>query len=173
MFVVFSSSLHPDSRSRILARAACASFEQNGETVEFIDLAQLQLPRCDGDTCYGDPQVQRMSQLIREANGVLIASPIYNYDVNAEAKNLVELTGQAWTEKVVGFLCAAGGTSSYMAPMGIANSLMLDFRSIIVPRFVYITGDAIEGGDAVNEDTQARVDELVSRLVTIANALQD
>jgi FMN reductase len=37
--------------------------------------------------------------------------------------------------KVVGFLCAAGGKSSYMSVMRLANSLMLDFRCLIIPHF--------------------------------------
>jgi NAD(P)H-dependent FMN reductase len=73
---------------------------------------------------------------VNSARAVIIATGIYNYDANAAVKNLVELTGDAWENKVVGFLCAAGGMSSYMSIMSLANSLMLDFRSIIVPRFV-------------------------------------
>ena len=41
--------------------------------------------------------------------------------------NLVELTGRLWENKVVGFLCSAGGPGSYMSIMGLANSLMLDY----------------------------------------------
>lgn len=50
-----------------------------------------------------------------EGNGcahVLVAAPIYNFDVSAAIKNLVEQTGRAWTDKVVGFLCSAGGRAS-------------------------------------------------------------
>ena len=75
-------------------------------------------------------------------DGIVVATPIYNYDASAAAKNLVELTGRAWQNKVVGFLCAAGGDGSYMSIMALANSLMLDFRCVIVPRFVYATGGA-------------------------------
>ena len=46
------------------------------------------------------------------------------------------MAGRAFTGKPVGFVCAAGGRSSYMAVLGLANSLMLDFRCLIVPRFV-------------------------------------
>ncbi len=54
---------------------------------------------------------------------------------------MIELAGSAWEDKIVGFLCAAGGMSSYMSVMAYANSLMLDFRCVIIPRFVYATGD--------------------------------
>ena len=68
-------------------------------------------------------------------DAIVVAVPIYVYDTNAAIKNFVDLSGRAWTDKPVGFLCAAGGPSSYMAILGLANSLMLDFRCLIVPRF--------------------------------------
>ena len=127
MFLVFSTSLRPASRSRLLATLAASHFEQLGASVELIDLARFPLPPCDGQSCYSDPNVMLVAEKIRVARGILMASPIYNFDVSSVAKNLVEVTGQAWREKTVGFLCAAGGRGSYMSIMGIANSLMLDF----------------------------------------------
>ena len=60
-------------------------------------------------------------------------------------KNMIELTGSAWEDKIVGFLCAAGGHTSYMSVMSYANSLMLDFRCVIIPRFAFATSDAFDG----------------------------
>jgi FMN reductase len=88
--------------------------------------------------------------------------PIYNYASGASAKNLIELTGSAWSDKVVGFLCAAGGHSSYMSILGLANSLMLDFRCLINPRFVYTDGSAFEGGQITDSEIKKRIEELAS-----------
>ena len=99
----------------------------------------------------------------------MIASPIYNYDVSASCKNMIELTGKAWTDKVVGFLVAAGGVSSYMGVMGLANSLMLDFRCLIAPRFVYSTGQAFAGDQIAEEDVIVRIDELAKKMIQLSN----
>lgn len=171
MFLVISSSLHPDSRSRILAQACVDRLTTIGEETEFFDLCIKPLPFCDGATAYGDPFVQELTSLIKQADGILLASPVYNYDVNAAAKNAIELTGRAWTGKVVGMMFAAGGQGSYMSAMGVANSLMLDFRCIIVPRFLYATGDAFEGNHLADENIQQRVEQLVADTVRIARAL--
>ena len=105
---------------------------------------------------------------------MLVAAPIYNFDVSAAIKNLVEQTGRAWTDKVVGFLCSAGGRASYMSVMAMANSLMLDFRCVIVPRFVYATGDDFsdQGTEAlvISSDVTERVDELAAEVVRLAGA---
>ena len=122
MYLVISCSLRPASRARILARRAHECLTTAGHEAELIDLIDHPLPLCDGDTSYDAEHVAKLDALIRSAQGVLIGTPVYNYDASAATKNLIELTGQAWTNKVVGFLCAAGGSGSYKSIMGLANS---------------------------------------------------
>ncbi|WP_168564331.1 NADPH-dependent FMN reductase [Crateriforma spongiae] len=171
MLLVLSSSLHPTSRSRILAKAAYQRLDQQGRQCYFFDLAETPLPPCDGATAYGHENVADLAQRIRDADAILIASPVYNYDVNAAIKNAVELTGKAWTDKVVGLMLAAGGAGSYMSAMGLANSLMLDFRCLIVPRFIYATGESFEGNSLADDSISDRVDLLIRETLTISDAL--
>lgn len=170
-FLVISCSLNPNSRSRILARTAHARLLQMGLDADFIDLQDFTLPFCDGDACYEEPVVQELARRIQDAEGLLVATPVYNFDVNAAAKNLLELTGSSWADKVVGFLCAAGGRTSYMAVMGFANSLMLDCRCTVVPRFVYATDAAFRGDEATDEVVLERIDEVAASVVRYARAL--
>ncbi len=170
-YLVLSCSLNPASRSRVLARRAAELIELRGEAVAYADLRDYALPMCNAGDCYEHPDVQRLAGLIREARGVLLATPVYNYAASASAKNLIELTGSAWTNQLVGFLCAAGGRSSYMAVMALANSLMLDFRSIVLPRFVF-TDEADFNGDAfADENIDNRLGDLAQTLVTLGTAI--
>ena len=170
-YLTISCSLHPQSRSRVLAQAAHQRLQALGVNARFVDLRELGLPQCDGAACYSEPAVTAVTEMIRAAHGVLLAVPIYNYDAGATAKNLIELTGDAWTGKVTGFACAAGGEGSYMGVMGLANSLMLDFRAVIVPRFVYTDGEAFDGNTIVAADIRKRVDDLAETLVRFGSAL--
>lgn len=170
--LVISSSLHPNSRSRLLAGEAVSRLRQSGHATELFDLSQTPLPACDGDTAYGHADVTRLAGMIESASAVIVASPVYNYDVNAAVKNAVELTGRAWTGKVVGLMLAAGGAGSYMSAMGLANSLMLDFRCLIVPRFVYATGDAFEGDAVVDEGVLARLQTLIDETLRLSAAIR-
>ncbi len=131
-YVVVSASLREASLSRALANELVAYYRESKLNSQLLDLRQVELPFCDADTAYEHPNVETCQALLNSARVIIVATPIYNFDVNAAAKNLVELTGDAWENKVVGFLCAAGGASSYMSVMGLANSLMLDFRSVII-----------------------------------------
>ena len=171
MILLLSCSLNPASRSRVLAHAAHERFLALGETVEFIDLQNWPLPLCDGATAYSDANAQRLSELARRADAIVIASPVYNYGVSAAAKNLVELTGRSWTGKVVGMLFAAGGWGSYMSGMPLANSLMLDFRCLVIPRYVYSSGPAIENGVIVDAGLALRIDELAREVLRVSRAL--
>lgn len=174
--VVISCSLHPQSRSHVLARAAQDDLLNLGIDVQLIDLRDQELAFADGVHASKAPDAQALATAIRDTSAVLLAMPIYNWDVNAAAKNLLEVTSRAWDRKVVGFLCVAGGQSSYMSVMGLANSLMLDFRCIIMPRYIYATGGDF-GDDRQptmfisSETIRSRVTELAETTATLASVI--
>jgi FMN reductase len=171
--VVLSASLNDKSRSRILAEAAAGTLsEQDESTVEVADLRDFDLPFCNAGSAYSAPDVNRLKAILEGAEGIIVASPIYNFDVNAALKNALELTGDAWNGKVVAFLNAAGGSGSYMSVMSFANSLMLDFRAIILPRFVYATGKDFDENNVVNAEIAARIAELARETRRFAKALR-
>jgi NAD(P)H-dependent FMN reductase len=134
-----------------------------------IDLRDAPLPLCDGETAYEHPAVGPLSQLISDARVVMIATPIYNFDASAALKNLIELTGDSWGNKVVGFLCAAGGNSSFMSIMSLANSLMLDFRCLIIPRIVYATRNDFSDGTVNSPELRRRVEQLATVSIRTRN----
>ena len=170
--LVVSTSGNPDSNSRRMGQIAFAVLQKAKVDCEWLDINQLDLPLCDADACYTQPAAQKLSATIEKADGIIVATPVYNYDVSAATKNMVELTGSAWEDKVVAFLCAAGGMGSYMSVMAFANSLMLDFRSVIVPRFVYATGDAFSDGRLIDSKVQKRIEHVVAELVRFTKALR-
>ena len=156
--LILCTSLNPSSKSRLLAEAASAALTTEGVEHTTLDLRDLPLPLCDGGAAYGHPNTAKAGEIIKAADGIIIASPIYNFDVNAALKNLIELTGKgAWANKTVAFLNSAGGHSSYMSVMAVANSLMLDFRCVIVPRFVYATPADFDDTGISNDGVRDRV----------------
>ena len=170
--LVISTSSNPDSNSRRMGRVAFAHLQKRKVDCAWIDISEMDLPLCDGGKCYGMPSSKKLSAAIEAADGILVAAPVYNYDVAAAAKNMIELTGSAWQDKIVGFLCAAGGTASYMSVMAYANSLMLDFRCVIIPRFVFATGDAFDGDKIADKKVTARVEQVANDLVRFTEALR-
>lgn len=164
MLLIVSCSLNPASKSRELAKLLRSHYVHEEYPCEFVDLADYTLPHCDGQTAYDHPQVKMLLEKTQKAEAIIMALPIYNFGVSAAAKNFIELAGTGFEGKVIGFICAAGGQRSYMSIMNLANSLMLDFRCLIVPKFVYI-----DPADTP-EQTHPRLHELLQTIVRLKDA---
>src|ERR1700682_5543551 len=171
-YLVISTSGNPESNSRRLGRVAFAHLQKQGVDCAWIDLSEMDLPLCDADKCYGMPSSKKLSAAIEAADGILVAAPVYNYYLAAAAKKMIELTRRPWEDKVVGVLCAAGGAASYMSVMAYANSLMLDFRCVIIPRFVFATGDAFDGENITDKKITERIEQVADDLVRFTKALR-
>jgi FMN reductase len=170
-YLVISSSLRTSSRSRVLAEYLREHYESQQVSCAFLDLRAFNLPMCDGDAAYSHPDVGKCAELITGARVIIAATPVYNFDACAALKNLIELTGDSWEDKIVGFVCAAGGSSSYMSVMSLANSLMLDFRCLIIPRFVYATRKDFSEDKVPTDEIKERVARLAQASLAIKNAV--
>ena len=82
-------------------------------------------------------------------------------------QNLIEVTSKAWVGKIVGFVCAAGGNNSYMAPVSMMNSLMLHNRCLIIPRFVYASSEDFLNDNSFNDDIKERLEQLVNEAIKL------
>jgi len=169
--LIISCSLANESRSRTVGKLIFDRIKKVGAVVDWVDLAHVTLPLCDGDSALEEPHALALLEKIKQAHGIVLCSPIYNYDVNAVAKNLIELTGDAWIGKVVGLAYASGGIRSYLAGMGIIQSLLVDFRCIIYPRFVHATADSFEGRDLTDEEVLERINEFAAGFTTLVSRL--
>ena len=166
-FLVISTSLREGSRSKIMAKALAESVKDS----DFFDLQKKSLPMCDGDKCYDLPEVIDFRKKVKNAKGIIMAIPIYNFNVSSGAKNIIELGGKMLYDKVFGFICAAGGKSSYMSVMSFANSLMIDYRCFIIPKFVYALKNDFDGDKITNPEIKQRISELGKDLIRISEAL--
>jgi len=152
--LIVSTALRPQSKTLVLARAMAEYLAAAGLEPDLFDLASEPLPSCDGASCYGEPLVKAATERVKRAGGVVFCSPIYNYQLNSAAKNFVELTNDGWPDKIVGIVANAGGERSFLSVLTLANSLWVDHRCLVAPRFVYATGTAFgedgtlpEGGE--------------------------
>ena len=147
--------------------------EKHLKDVTFFDLQESPLPMCDGDEWYDLPEVLDFREKVKNAKGIIMAIPVYNYNVSSGAKNAVELGGRMLYDKIFGFICAAGGKSSYMSVMSLANSLMIDFRCYVIPKFVYATKHDFEDNKIENSEIKERLKELGNELIRVTKALDN
>ncbi len=170
--LIIATSLNPDSRSQALARVAIDLAKKEKLEADLLDLREYPLPLAGSDAAWDDKNVQKLKTLMQGYSKFIFAMPIYNYDGNAAAKNLLELCGGSYLEgTTAGFICAAGGKASYMSALGMMNSLMLDFRVWIAPRFVYATEADWTSKDW--HDKKSLKPELLERLKTVVLDVQN
>lgn len=156
--VVLCASLSVDSNTRHLCRHAYDHTQRQGMDAVYIDLQDHRILPYGEE---GGEGVEYLQQQLAAAEGIVIGFPLYNYTMNASLKAVIEHCGSCFEDKVVGIMSAAGGRASYMSVMAVAQSLMLDFRSWIVPRCVYAPrGDFAADGIGRPEVGQ-RVEQLV------------
>ena len=156
--LIIGTSLDPDSRSQQLARVAFQICQTQNINAEVLDLRDYDLPIAGSADSFDSGLVQELEARVSQYHKIIFTVAIYNYDVSAAAKNFLELVGGSWLEgAVIGFICTAGGKNSYMSVMGFANSLMLDFRAWIAPRFVY----ALKADDLRGQELKTRIEALV------------
>jgi NAD(P)H-dependent FMN reductase len=174
---IIATSLNPDSKSLILAQRAHHRLQELGVSASLSNLRDLPLPLCDGTQAIShDANAWKLRQEVQRATHVLFALPIYNYAVNAAAKNVIELLfnwgcwyEDEWDEyvmgKTAGLLCAGGNHHSRMAALSFANSLMMECWWWIVPHQVYAVTSDFESGRIVNQKTLDRIDRLLEHLL--------
>ncbi len=170
-YLIISSSLNKHSRSRVLARHAQTIFASFNRQADFIDLQDYDLPFCDGQDTLNHPQVLHLKSLIGRAKTLLLAAPVYNYGMNGALKNLFDLTTSAWQEKLVGLMLAGGGKASYMAGMSFLNSLMINARCLIIPRFVFALEGEIGASQIQSQEIERRLRELVETALRLSERL--
>ncbi len=172
MIIVISTSRHPDSKSRILAKIAYQELQKKNQEVQFLDLQELSLPICDGKDAYNHTDAIKATELIKKATAIILALPIYNYSAAASCKNLIELTGNEWKDKPVAIITASGSHLSFLASSNIVLPLLFDFRCYIIPKMVtadssYFSTD----GKIIQEEIYSRISDLVDQTLLLQYGL--
>jgi len=172
---IIATSLNPKSKSQILARQMEAHLVSDGVHCQLFDLRELNIGMAGPNENWGNADIAKIAESVKQASHVVFAVPIYCYDVNSAAKNIIELTGRSFTNKVISFLCTAGGANSYMSVMSFANHLMLDFRSIIVPRFIYTQDSDWSEEGTLDESIHERLELLIGdmRMIQVDTSLTE
>ena len=91
--IAFAASLRRDSFNRRLLSQAVLVARAEGATVDVHDFRDFIFPAYDADVqaAEGIPEaVQHLGRLIRNSDGLLLASPEYNYSMPGNLKNTID-----------------------------------------------------------------------------------
>lgn len=83
-------SLRAGSYSQQALKVAAKKVADLGAEVEIVDLRSLHLPFCDGGDDYSAyPDVEKLSQMVKAADGLILATPEYHGSVSGVLKMLL------------------------------------------------------------------------------------
>src|SRR4051812_34680471 len=105
-------SMRAPSATQSAVLAALRGAEEDGASVEFIDIADAGLPFCDGrDDLESYPQsVQVFRAMLRNTQGIIIGTPEYHNSLTGALKNAIDLCSfEDFEHKMVGLIGVAGG----------------------------------------------------------------
>jgi chromate reductase len=96
--VAIAGAMREGSLNKQLLRLATRILEQDGVEIDLVDLKELAIPFYDGDleAASGLPAgAQELVARIAASNGLVIASPEYNFSVPAVLKNAIDWVSRA------------------------------------------------------------------------------
>jgi NAD(P)H-dependent FMN reductase len=166
--VGIAGSLRTGSYSHLALEAAVQRVKALGAEVEVLDLRSLHLPFCDGSDAYPDyPDVEKLSQAVKQADGVILATPEYHGSVSGVLKNALDLMGfEEFTDKVVGVISVLGGQPNTNA-LNDLRTILRWIHAWTIPEQVAI-GQAWK---AFGEDGKVLDENLAQRFDTFAQSL--
>ncbi len=174
--VGIGGSLRPQSYTQQILQLAGERVAALGAAVEILDLRDLDLPFCNGGEDYpGYPDVDRLREAVKQADGLLLATPEYHGGISGVLKNALDLMGFDELEaKVVAGISVLGGQPNSNA----LNELRLIIRWVhgwMIPEQVAI-GQAWKAfgpnGELLDEKLSQRLDQLAQSLVTNTKKLR-
>lgn len=115
---------------------------------------------------------EKMRDQLAGADGVILCFPVYNFNMNATLKAVIEHCGPAMAGKVVGLMATAGGRFGYMSVLSVVQSLMFDLRAWVVPRQVYAITDDFDGESITSDEVRQRVEQLAAVTCDMARRLR-
>lgn len=167
--VGISGSLRDSSYTALALQQAITRVEALGAEVELLDLRKLNLPFCNGGDDYpGYPDVIKLRDSVKEADGLILATPEYHGSVSGVIKNALDLMSfEHLSDKVTGLISVLGGQSNSNA-LNDLRIIMRWVHAIVIPEQIAI-GQAWQAfdreGKLLDEKLSQRFDQFAQSLV--------
>ena len=172
--VAVPGSLREISYTRLALDRALDGVERAGGTTELLDLRDYDLPTFDAD--HGDAgDAEAFARRIREADAVLLGTPMYHGSYSSTLKTAVDYCGfDEFEDETVGLLAVAGGGFP-VAALEHLRSVCRALNAWVIPHQVAVphAHERFEDGEFVDEGLDRRTLLLGRRAVQYANIEPD
>ncbi|MEW5738478.1 MAG: NAD(P)H-dependent oxidoreductase [Myxococcota bacterium] len=173
--LAFSGSLRTGSWNTKLLSVAVEALRARGVTVDVWDFRAAQVPIYDPDTSDATPwpAVLDLKARIRAVQGLVIASPEYNYSVPGALKNLIDYLSRPpkdnpFRGKLVAQLGATPGPGGTLQGQAMLRHVISGLGALSFPGAFTISraNEAFDDGGALKDAAQrANLDAFIDRFV--------
>ena len=166
--IVISGSPRKNGKTPVLMKYVFDYVKKTNPDAKFINLSEGGIDYYTDDKDISDTTKMAIKD-ITEADVWLIGTPIYNSFFSSALKNLFEYIDYKKTAgKTAGLVILASGNSGFTDVQTLLTQLMSYFNVITNPHAVFITADAIENNQLVDEKVKIRLRQLVDQTLDIA-----
>ena len=165
-----SGSLRSGSHNTALLRAAFENLP-DGVTAEVVSLSDIPLYNADHVNEQGTPEtVELLRSAVRSADGVVFATPEYNWSVTGAMKNAVDWLslgpGSPLDFKPAAIIGAGGGSGTARSQQHLRDILSHNSLCIVSEPQVMVSGASqrFEGTELTDDGVRAELATMIARL---------
>jgi len=134
-------SMRSASATAKTVQLALLGAEEAGAEVEFYDIADHDLPFCDGrdDESTYPESVHVFRQKIRDSQGIILGTPEYHNSMTGALKNALDLCSfEEFEHKMIGVIGVAGGSMGAINSINHLRTVMRGIGAWVVPHQVSV-----------------------------------
>ena len=172
--IAFLGSPREKGNSELLLNEVIKAVEDSGFAVQIFNLNKMNISPCqncggceDTGVCVFEDDMAQIFTAIREADRIILASPIYFFGVSAQAKTMIDRCQCLWCEKYLlkrpipegpygrkGLLLLVGGQKKEIGIQCAEATAKAFFRTVSVPEHETLSYLSIDAkGAIVNHPT--------------------
>ena len=167
-------SVTPPGRFSSAINAAASRAAAEGHQVNLLDLGAIRLDFADGRPPSEHEDDSGLAiETLRQAEAVLLCSPVYRGSYTGALKNLLDLLPvEALQSKPVGIVAMGATQHHYLGVDFHLRDVLTWFGALVAPTSVYLTSADFADGKP-SEAALESLDQLVATLSALAAATKD
>lgn len=156
-------SIREGSYTRMALAVALRGAQDAGAETQLIDLRNYKLVFCDGgnDESKYPKDVFKLREEVRQANGIILATPEYHGGYSGVLKNALDLMGfDEFEGKMIGLVGVSGGRMGAFSALNSLRNIGRTLHAWVVPEQASVPGvsDVFDdNGNCKDKDTEKRL----------------
>jgi NAD(P)H-dependent FMN reductase len=172
---MIAGSNRRNATSTLLLRHIGGRLEARGLAAALIDLHELPLPLYSPDAGDAVPNVRRLLDAVREADGLILATPEYHGSVSGALKNALDYVGVDLVSGKPVLSVSSSGGSVGVSSLTHLQSIVRNLHGVNCPEWISIGGETRRfgpDGAPADEKTKERVERALDKFVALTLALR-